>query len=43
MRTHASEAFEAAFTWSVSVAIVLAAIAAIGVAWVLYPVEWARR
>lgn len=34
LRQHASEAFEAAFTWSVSVAIVLATGTAIGVAWI---------
>ena len=33
LREHASEAFEAAFTWSVTVAVILAAVAAIGVAW----------
>ena len=33
LRTHASEAFETAFTASVTVAVVLAAAAAVGVAW----------
>jgi signal transduction histidine kinase len=33
LRTHASEAFETAFSLSVGVAVVLAAVAAVGVAW----------